>query len=153
MEDFKNIQNELKELNSSLSGMEKKNNFSVPENYFEKLSSSVQDKISAPKKSPWLETFFSGALFPKLSIATCVVVLLAGSIYYFNKQQDSSDFAQTTNSSSEYYASDLLSELDESALTDLYAQSITAENRSDNAEIENYLIENNIDDNSLINEL
>lgn len=153
MEDFKNIQDELKELNSSLSGMEKKNNFSVPENYFEKFSSSVQDKISAEKKSPWWAGVFKGALLPKLSIATCVVVLVAGSIYYFNNGNDNSNVAQTNNSSTDFDASVLLSELDESTLADVYVQSITSETAAENADMENYLIENNIDDNSLINEL
>lgn len=155
MEDYKNINDELKELGSSLHKMEKQNPFAVPENYFENLNSIVHDKIASQKKISWSEQLAGFIAAHKLSLATCAIVLALGSVYYFKSAQQT--ILSDTNT--EFALSDdelntLAGELDEHTLAEMYVSETTTEsNINDSLQLEDYLIENNIDVNTLLNEL
>lgn len=155
MEDYKNINDELKELGSSLHKMEKQNPFAVPENYFENLNSVIQDKISAQKKISWSEQFSGFMAAHKLSLATFAVVLALGSVYYFkNTQQSISNDTNTEFALSDEELNTLAGELDEHTLAEVYVSETASEaNTNDSLQVEDYLIENNIDVNTLLNEL
>lgn len=155
MEDYKNINDELKELGSSLHKMEKQNPFAVPENYFENLNSIVQDKIASQKKISWSEQLAGFIAAHKLSLSTCAVVLALGSVYYFkNTQQSISNDTNTEFALSDDELNTLAGELDEHTLAEMYVSETTTEsNTNDSLQLEDYLIENNIDINTLLNEL
>jgi hypothetical protein len=156
MGDLKNIKDELNDLGSSLARREKKNNFSVPENYFENLNSIVQDKIAATRKQRWQERVFVFLFQQKLVLASLLIVIIFGSVYYFKNAGNT--ILPFDNTQQELALTDddvnaLAAELDEHTVTEFYAQSISASTENSNTEIEEYLIDNNIDVNSLINEL
>jgi hypothetical protein len=154
MEEFKNIQDELRSLNSKLSEMEKKNNFSVPENYFEKLPSLIQDKIAAQKKIPWWKEILASLLSPRFALAACSFLIVIGSFYYFKNINNSSLPANSSMANvDDVDANALANELDETSLTEAYAQAISTEPNNESSDIENYLLDNNVDVNSLTNEL
>ncbi|HNR20077.1 MAG TPA: hypothetical protein PKN75_03670 [Bacteroidia bacterium] len=154
MEDYKNINDELKEFGSSLHKMEKQNPFAVPENYFENLNSIVQDKIAAQKKISRSEQFSGFMAAHKLSLATCAIVLALGSVYYFKSAQQSiSNDTSTEFALSDEELNTLAGELDEHTLAEIYINESTESSQNDSLQLDDYLIENNIDVNTLINEL
>lgn len=155
MEDFKNINDELNELGSSLHKMEKQNPFGVPENYFENLNSVVQDKISAQKKISWDKQLSGFIAAHKLLLATCTIVLALGSVYHFKTmQQTISNDTNTYFTLGDDELNTIAGELDEHILAEMYVSESTSESTSnDSLQVEDYLIENNIDVNTLLNEL
>ena len=121
------------------------NPYKTPEGYFDSLPSIVQQRIYEQSKK---KRILSG-LFPQifsnqvprfsLAIASLLLIVLF-SIKYFNRtikvEYVNSD--QETEQLESFY----LSQLDETVLLEAYSEEQVT---SDNNEIENYLIENNID--------
>jgi len=119
--------------------------FKVPENYFEKLPSQIQNRISTVK-SP-----LGFLINRKLAFAVSfVMIFIISTIFYFGNSNNEivlnekfSDNLIEENMITEVLdASDLIEYLPEETLNDFYVN---------NNEIEEYLIHNNIDLNTIIN--
>lgn len=154
MEANDNIKDELKSLGSSLERLERKNPFAVPENYFENLNSLVQDKINARRKLSWPEQFAGFFAAHKLSLVTSMIVLVLGSVYYFrNGGSNIIPANETEFSFTDEEINTITSELDEQTISDAYAQTLSTDNTNDEGEFEDYILNNYIDENTLVNEL
>ena len=92
----------------------------------------------------------------KLALASLLIVIIFGSVYYFKNAGNT--ILPLNNTQQELALTDddvnaIAAELDEHTVTEFYAQSIGSSTPNSNTEIEEYLIDNNIDVNTLINEL
>jgi len=82
------LKDELRKIAPELSKLERKNPFEVPPDYFDDLSSKIQNRISYKKeeKISWYRIF----LKPKYSIAVSIsIILIVSGIFtynYFEKQ-------------------------------------------------------------------
>jgi len=140
--------------NDVLSGLKRKDVFSVPANYFEKLPIEISDKISSQK------TAEKGVLFtfPKLVMAAAVViaVIVTGSMYYLNSGK--SEKSQVVLTYDDLIQSGIAYEYDDLMLMEHYYSFQNGDNPvNDSANVHNsmndYLIEDNIDITLIINEL
>ena len=132
-----------------LSNITKYNSFEVPRNYFDELPSRIQDivinKSSKTSILEWIILFIK----PNFAIPVLTTLLIAfAGINYIEKQSTS------TNTKIEYQLSDeeQLYLIDESTIIDAIVSSTSSESEKTTEQttgIENYLIENNIDESIL----
>lgn len=124
--------------------------FEAPEGYFETLSSSIADKISAQSSHKPVTIF---RLKPVL-ITGVVLIALLSSVLVFNHLQNNSNLASNKSNQEIYITCDDLiasgyyEELDENLLAESIVQEPNQKNLD--TEIENYLIDN-ADESTLIN--
>ncbi|HMT29516.1 MAG TPA: hypothetical protein PKD91_09585 [Bacteroidia bacterium] len=138
----------------------KRNVFSTPADYFEKLPLEVSDKIHSGKTSDSVFRLFSiNFTVPKLvGISAVIVVVVAGSLIFKNNN-DNKRIHETTLSFDDIVNTEYVAEIDESILFDAYSSTtipIDSAAHSTDAEItdlQEYLIENNTDLALIINEL
>lgn len=133
---------------NKLDTIEKKNNFTVPADYFENFAYELQKKL--PQKKESFFTFFNKIrTTPRVAYALCFMLLISFSLILFNR--DHTDEA-TLSSLSDTEAQ--LAAIDEDILAALIDESaIESEEIASSEEIENYLIINNVDFFTIINEL
>jgi len=129
------IYNELKDKAPLLSSIEKKHLFDIPENYFEQLPSTIQQKIKQPKTN-LIKTLLSGLLKPQFAVGL-FVILLVGSLYMFNQHKADNQYAFVAVNVDSLNVNELSDLLD----TDQLESIVPADNNAD-AETINYLIEN-----------
>ena len=130
------IYNELKDKAPLLSSIEKKHHFDTPENYFEQLPSTIQQKIKQTKTNTF-KTLFSKLLKPQFAISLSVI-LLAGSFYLYNQNKtDNNQYAYVAVNVDSLNVNELSDMLD----TDQLESIVPADNNA-YAETINYLIEN-----------
>jgi hypothetical protein len=132
------------------------NPFKTPEGYFDALPTIIQHRIISQNKKrvpvyTWIQEVFSSPV-PKYSLALVSLLLVVFfSIKYFTrtiKVEYANDGPETEQLESFY-----LSQLDETVLSEAYAEErVTTTNLPDNG-IENYLLENNIDLNLISEQL
>jgi hypothetical protein len=134
--------------NGPLSGIKKKNNFSVPDRYFEEFPHRLQSRLSVEEPiTNILYLIFSPRL---VWIYSFVFVIISASVLYFNYQvPDNSPVivqAEDLGNIDEFLIAE---ELDEEFLheEDLSLSSV------EQAEMEDYLIDNHIDFSTIINDL
>lgn len=156
-DEFDDLKNDAPELFS----MDKKNPFSVPEHYFETLSSRIQDRIALENKQPrWIQIAKS-LLLPKVAIPAlaCCLMLGIGTKYLLKPTPitTTDEIAFTYN---ELTSTEYLNQLEVEQIITALAETQTAATAevttTDGAtvtEIENYLIDNNISESELIKAL
>jgi hypothetical protein len=141
-----NSNDELKEM-PQLQKMQGHEPFSAPEGYFEKLSSSIQDRIASEKKSKTIKVFQ-----PQWLIAFVIVGMIGSGIYLrfaANEQTKVEQVAEIT--CDDLIDSGYYTEIDEALLADAVPANQDAVQDS-TAEIEEYIL-NNTDESTLINSL
>ncbi len=150
-----NEQEDLEKIAVNLFRIEKKEVFTTPENYFDQLPGIMQSKVHAKKSLPasWVPNY-------KLALAAASICLFVFiSIKFWNKPQASeneiaaSEIVQTYDA--QYLASsdesDLVEQLDDESI-EITSQQLEQGNELSNMEIEEYLLSNNIDIQTLTNE-
>jgi hypothetical protein len=142
----KERKNELQEAPLLSSMQAKKDVFEVPVSYFEKLPSSIQDKISSKSNS------HNWKLNPLwLSVLVGCLVLGIGFLY-FDSQQTKKSSTEMAVSCDDVIESDYYLEIDESVIIEQLASIPGNPKSTDNTEIDNYIL-NSIDESTLINAL
>ncbi len=147
-------ENELKDT-PILKSMPSSDFFNAPDDYFDTLSSHIQDRIQASKNKTYTIPIFR----PAVAGFSFALMLLFAALFYFN-QQASKNIPQQAESNtptldviidSGYFLS-----LDESLLSEtlceLQIKSDTTQENAQDLELENYLIQS-MNESSLLNEL
>ncbi len=150
MKNKKEILEEIEKEAPFLSQIKKENHFSTPENYLEFLPEVMNDKI--------LNKNYLSILFDKLSykifIPVSAAIVLVFVILNFNTENISSEL--TSDQLSELIIDDEYFEIDDYLVYEAYAELLEEEENeatSENDEYINYLLENDIDINLIIEEL
>lgn len=129
-----------------------KNPFAVPEGYFDSLPASIQERISSNSARRISLTAWITRPVPKYSLAFASIgLLLLFCINYFTRTIHVEYAAQQRI---EYGQLDetVLAQLDESVLAEVFAEETAAAEEQDES-LENYLLENDIDLNSITEQL
>ncbi|MCH8329903.1 MAG: hypothetical protein IH946_00740 [Bacteroidetes bacterium] len=155
----KEILDELREIAPSLSKIESKDPFKVPDGYFDNMRSDIQDAISSREKVSYLELFKQLILQPRFSIAMAVLlaVVIGGSFLFDGGDNGSGnvyvDIEDTTFDEIAAYIDFNLDDFDE---TLLYEGSVALngpdESNGELEEIEDFLLDE-IDQQTLQDEL
>ncbi|OFY86527.1 MAG: hypothetical protein A3K10_17385 [Bacteroidetes bacterium RIFCSPLOWO2_12_FULL_31_6] len=149
MENKNNIEEELESIAPFLSKIKKENNFSTPLNYFEILPEVIVNRSLNSKLFNFsFNKFSKHFLIPASSLA---VILLM--IFYFNRNTTEAELTneQITN----LIINDEYIKIDDYLVYDAYSEVLDEEKKTTSTTDEyiNYLIENDIDINSIIDEL
>jgi len=150
----KELEDELKNA-PILQSLKGNSTFQAPENYFDSLSSNIQDRISSTNKSTFVIPVFRPA-FAGFSLA---LMLISIAIIYFSQDENKKSDLQAQEIGSpiidEMIESGYYIDLEEShiseTLCDLQIKTESSKTTSD-IELENYLIQS-MNETSLINEL
>ena len=149
-----NLENEnrlYEDLNGQiLSKIKKENHFSTPKNYFEVLPEVISNKKLNNNN---LITFFD-KLSHRVLVPISAVIVLFFVVFNFNTNNNSTTL--TSDQLSELILEDDYYEMDDDLVYDAYAEMLESEKKettSNEDEYINYLIENDIDINSIIEEL
>jgi hypothetical protein len=150
MKNNNNIIEELEKEAPFLSKIKKENHFSTPNNYFEVLPEVINHK-KLNNKLLWF-------LFDKLSYRILVPISAFSVLLFvvFNLNTNNISTELTPDQLSELIIEDDYLEMDDYLVYEAYAETLEEEGKktsSDKDEYINYLIENDIDINSIIEEL
>lgn len=153
MKNKNNISETPLESTTFLSKIEKRNDFTTPKNYFEEISKVNQSKTM---RSNNLGGLFDKLLYRFLLPITAITTVL---IFLFYMNNPSSTSPLTAVQISEVLINENFIDLDEDLVIEAYIETmgneiVSEENEEHiNEEYINYLIENDIDINTIINEL
>lgn len=141
-----NTNDELKEM-PQLQKMQGHEPFTAPEGYFEKLSSSIQDRIASEKKSKTIKVFQ-----PQWLIAFVIIGIIGSGIYLRYAGTNEVKVEQVADlTCDDLIESGYYTEIDESLLAEAVIS--TPDNSKDStADLEEYIL-NNTDETTLINSL
>ena len=133
------------------------NPFEVPAGYFETLPTLIQQRIIDEKSKRITTREWMGAVFsrpaPKYALAFASVALLVLlSIKYFTRTIRV-DMTAPQLSESEQLDAACLSQLDESVLAEVFTEEMSTVSVTQDQGIENYLLDNDIDLNSITEQL
>ena len=143
---------EIKALAPTLLSIDKYSPFEVPKDYFEELPTIIQERvIESSKKSSGLEWLF--LLFrPRFAVPMIVILFVSiAGIYYINNNS-----IKNVELVEELSLEDNLYYINENEILEYLTADASIENESgseDDNSIENYLLDNNIDESNLSNEL
>lgn len=142
-----------KEILNSVSGLEKKNPFLVPENYFENFINRISEKIPAKKEATIISIgiYLKKYKYSAVAIAAAVAALIA--LYLFYPSSTSMQKRELFVSAEDISNSLYFQEIDEATIIDEINVNSFKEVPNKNNFIEDYLIDNDIDENTIINEL
>lgn len=133
----------------------KRNVFSAPVNYFDKLPIDIADKIHSQKNA---SEIFSGSVPKLIGFATLIAIIIIGGVLLY-PGYESPKISEPDLSYDDLINSELVGEIDESMFVEAFAESHdlsehqTAQKSKDIKDIEDYLIDNNTDIALIINEL
>jgi hypothetical protein len=154
MKNKNNISENIEKEAPFLSKIEKKNHFSIPENYFKVLPEVITNKNVNNSSLQYFFDKLSHRILIPFSTVTAIVLLL----FYFTPTPSSTEM--TSEQISEILINDNYIELEEDLIIETYSKIVeeteisTNENHdNETEEYINYLIENDIDINSIITEL
>lgn len=154
--DHKSEDEELKKLAPHLFNGEKKNLFTIPDNYFEDLPGLIQERIQSEKRVSLVEVFSNWLLRPRIALGLILfALLLSGGLYFFQSRDGSPVTSEVVITFDDLKGSGAMDQIDENILIDeliAYNESSEASKIQD-FDIENYLIENHTDYEQIINEL
>ncbi len=94
MKPSENILNEIKEMAPTLSNIKKENVFCASDQYFDELTTKIQQKISTEKKESKTINLLSYFQKPQFAIAASLIVILCISVFYFNQSKTNQALAQ-----------------------------------------------------------
>ncbi len=142
---------EIKAFAPTLLSIDKYNPFEVPPDYFEELPTIVQERVIQSKNTSSFEWLF--LLFkPRFAIPFIAIICISfAGIYYMNNQTTIKNEANE-----ELSLEDHLYYIDEADIVEQLTADASTENENisdDENSIENYLLENNIEESNLHNEL
>ena len=155
MNTSENMDDELKDA-PLLKSISRENPFKVPDGYFDSFPTIISEKIAAQNSKPGWIIFLQNVFQPKYVVAMCVfAALLTSGIFYFN-QAPKLNSQEILLSYDDLNNSNYIEQIDESDLIDAYSSvsnSEVYESSENNADIENYLIDNQTDNTIIENEL
>lgn len=138
---------ELKKIAPHLNALPKKDCFVVPENYFEELPYTIQEKCTSKQSENKVVSALFWKLGVPLSLATIALIL-------FIPLQTKEVSMASTQEISSYIEDELDAEIDESMVSEAYSFEKEYVNSKDQTEnLEDYLIENDIDESLLKDEI
>ncbi len=143
-----NEEKELKDFAPNLSKIEKRNPFVVPDNYFDKLQNSIQEKCKAKENKSFFGRYFAFVIKLQYSFVISLIVIAVIFVSYFVYKQ----YSNEKNLSNNYLISwqdvvnyeDLNDDIDESTLV----ETLLSEKQNNLTKNNNYIDVNN----SLIND-
>ena len=138
----------------SLRGMKGKNSFTVPDGYFDSLSSRIQDKINAPQPKTVWEKLLMPLQRPVFAYATITIAVVSYAVVYFSQTPVvTKQIAETSITADDIYDSNIITDYDETLLAE--ALIITSDEKhsetSAQQDVDDYLMDNNTDELELIN--
>lgn len=144
---------ELKALSPALANADKENPFTVPENYFKQLEESITGKTTRQHEEGIISLlkYFDRHKNTVLWMAASVTLLIA--LFFYSSQTVLMNNRAMLVSSEELSGSVFLQDIDEATLMDELEESSNAEALFTEQTIEDYLIENGINETILIFEL
>jgi len=134
----------------------KRNVFTAPVNYFDKLPLEIADKIHSGRNNT--AGVFRLSMPRLIGFATIIAVAITGSVFLYTAN-NSKILSEPMLSYNDLLNSELVSDLDETMLFEAYSESNdlsdnqNVQAQSEITELEDYLIENNTDITLIINEL
>lgn len=132
---------------NNIEQLKKENQFLVPANYFEELPQHIQAKRNQIKPN----TVFSTNWYYKILAPTMLVITLFASYYIY---QNNTTTELTAQEISEVIIDQELIQIDEEMIYEVYAETATTnQTGSENEEIIDYLINDNISINLILEEL
>lgn len=137
-----------------LRGMKRENPFTVPDGYFDTLSSRIRDRINAPQPKTVWEKLFQPLQRPAFAYTCITIAMLICAGVYFNQKPNpvtTKQVAEVNITVNDIYNSGIIYEYDESTLTEVLAANTSTQQTS--TEVEDYLIDSNTDESDLINAL
>lgn len=144
---------ELREIAPKLSEIEKKDAFSVPDDYFTNLSNRINERIASEDAEQ--RKLVPAVLMRYLSAAVFSVLILAIIFIYINRKENTTLTSETKISADDLIASAYLLAVDEVYIKESVAYGEAELNNIfvDNSEFEEYLLDYGIDENLITKEL
>lgn len=143
---------EIKALAPTLLSINKYNPFEVPKDYFEELPSIIQEKVVVSKERTGLLDWLFWLLRPRFAVSMTLILFISViGIYYINKNN-----VKNIETMEELSLEDNLYYINENDIVEHLTADASIELDSyveDENSIENYLIDNNIEESKLSNEL
>jgi len=138
-----------------LQEMKGTNPFTVPDGYFESLSTRIQDRINAPKQKTIWEKLIQPLQTPVFAYSTITLVMLMCAGVYLNQKEHAlpvKQMAFVNVTADDVYNSDEINDIDETTLVEAL-DVIPSTTQVSNQEEEDYLINSDTDESELINAL
>ncbi len=137
----------------TLAGIPKYNPFEVPKDYFEDLPTRVQQVVLENKSSKTIIEWLLLFIKPRFAVPVlCTLLIAFGGIKFMNNNAESTK----TEVAEEITTEEQLYNIDEATIIESMDTNQNNENTAvstDDANIQNYLIDNDIDETNLKNEL
>ncbi len=131
----------------------KENTFEVPENYFELLPHIIQAKAHEKRRIAGFDWQFQPKVKLSLAMVTACTLAFVAYTFLFQSNSVNTQTAVLTEVQPELsFDEQVMMNVDESTLIEALEPATEAAPEEEN-EISNYLLENNVDINSIINEL
>lgn len=87
-ENYKKEMQELENEAPTLFNIPKKNNFSAPEGYFDRLPTEISEKISAEPPVGYMEQIKEWLIKPQMALASLALLIGISAILYLNDAKD-----------------------------------------------------------------
>lgn len=148
-----NYRDELRNIAPKLSEIERKEAFSVPDDYFADLSNRINERIISGNNDKI--TTIHAPVLRYLYAAVFSALILAVTFIYMNRERNNSPVAEIEISAEDLISSAYLLGVDEYYIKESVANSDADLNNIfvDNSEYEEYLLEKGFDEHLITNEL
>ena len=134
---------------TELSAIPKENPFEVPPGYFERLNSEITDKVIASTKQKGFEWI---GLFrrPKLAVSFATLTL---AVFIVFKVSFKSKYDRYSFSDQEISNSHFMNDIDEGTIIETLYSDTKTNTIPNQGEVENYLLDNNVDESQITGQL